>query len=124
MRYHAKPILIGVLSYLPIYAVLWGMALFPDSWIQLLVTPYSLIMLPACGYIAARVSRKNGLFVGATTGLLIAVVTVVISAFLIGEQWYGESLAATTFGFMLKYGFYSALGGGVGELHTRRGLLK
>ena len=129
MKYHTKPILIDVLSYLPIYAILWGISLFPDSWIknqwvQLLVTPYNLIMLPACGYIAARVSRQNGLFVGATTGVLIAVATVVISASLMDEQWYGKSLAITTLSFILKYGFYSALGGGVGELHARRGLLK
>ncbi len=126
MRYHSKSIIIGILSYLPIYAVFWGMYQLPDSWlqnqwIQLLVTPYNLIMLPACGYIAARVSRQNGLFVGATTGVLIAVATVFISASLMGEQWYGESLAMTTLGLMLKYGFYSALGGGVGELHARRG---
>ena len=108
MRYHTKPILIGVLSYLPIYAVLWGMAYLPDSWlqnqwIQLLLTPYNLIMLPACGYIAARVSRQNGLYVGATTGLLIAVATVVISASFMGKQWYGESLAITTLILILKY---------------------
>jgi hypothetical protein len=125
MRYHTKPILIGVLSYLPIYAIFFGISQISGSWLQnqlglLLITSYSLIMLPACGYIAAHVSRQNGLFVGATTGILIAVATVVISASFVGEQWYGESLASTALSLILKYGFYSALGGGVGELHARR----
>ena len=129
MRYHTKPILMGVISYLPIYAVFWVMFQLPDSWlknqwVQLLVTPFNLIMLPACGYIAARISKLNGLIVGAATGMLISVVTIVISASLMGKQWYGESLATTSLGFMLKFGFYSALGVGVGELHARSGWLE
>jgi hypothetical protein len=118
-----KPALIGALWYLPLYAGLMLIYQVPElwlknQWLQLLLTPYNLIMLPACGYIAASILKSKGLIVGAMTGTLVAVVTVVVSASVLGEAWYGSSLIATTFGFILKYGFYSALGGGIGQLHA------
>jgi hypothetical protein len=121
-----KLALIGALWYLPFYAGLMLIYQAPELWLknqwfQLLLTPYNLIMLPACGYIAARISNNKGLIVGAISGTLIAVATVVVSATILGEAWYGSSLVATTFGFILKYGFYSALGGGVGQLHAIKG---
>lgn len=123
-----KPVLIGAVTYIPLYALLWAMYQLPVSmlqnqWLQLLFTVYGLILLPTCGYISARVSKRHGLFVGSACGVVIALITVAVSASMFGEEWYGESLLITALGFVIKYGFYSALGGGVGELHARNNML-
>lgn len=125
MRTIIKPVLIGAAVYLLLYAVLLAMYQLPDDlltnqWVQLILTPYHLVMLPACGYIAARISRQQGISVGAACGVVVALGTVAVSASILGPAWYGESLLVATLGSAIKYGFYSGLGGGVGELHARK----
>ena len=122
-----KSILFGVLTYLPLYGLLTVIyklptELFNNSWVQLGVALYGLFMLPLCGYIAAQNEKKNGIIVGALTGLSIAIISTVLSAIILGESWYGESLLLTFLNLALSYSFYSALGGGVGELYVKKGL--
>jgi putative membrane protein (TIGR04086 family) len=119
-----KPVLIGAVTYVPLYALLWAMyqlpePMFQNQWLHLLFTVYGLVMLPTCGYISARVSKQHGLFVGSACGVVIALATVAVSASIFGQEWYGESLLVTALGFVIRYAFYSALGGGLGELHAR-----
>lgn len=86
------------------------------------MSAYNMLMLPTCGYMAARRAQGYGLLVGAASGVLIALVSTTISALMLGADWYGASLMASALGLMLKYGFYSALGGAVGELYSPRGM--
>jgi len=127
MKVSYKSIAFGVLTYLPLYGVLTVIYKLPsellnNSAIQLIVACFGLIMLPLCGYIAAQNEKKKGIIVGALTGLSIAVISTALSAIILGESWYGESLFLSFLNLAVSYSFYAALGGGVGELYIKKGL--
>ncbi|MES9826616.1 MAG: hypothetical protein ABW127_19535 [Candidatus Thiodiazotropha endolucinida] len=126
-RINKRAIIYGVVSYPVFYLVLLILSntILPSEegelqkWMAALVSIIGWFIYLVPGYVAGRISHIRGIPHGFIVGIIVGVISATLFWLILGERWYGESLALNTFYYISFIVFMASIGGGLGQLHSK-----
>ncbi|MCG7898507.1 MAG: hypothetical protein JAY85_08615 [Candidatus Thiodiazotropha weberae] len=126
-KLNSKAIVYGVITYPIVYVayVAFLNVLLPDDpgpyidWIYALFNIVSWIGLLLPGYFAGRIAQEKGILHGFVVGILAGAGSSAFFAFVLSEQWLGESAVLNIVYYMTFITFTASVGGGLGQLHAK-----
>ncbi|AKH20880.1 DUF3792 family protein [Sedimenticola thiotaurini] len=127
---HWKAIFIGLGTYLlcyVAYTLLTDISIGDDAteipgWFGVVFAVIGWLVYVIPGYVAGKIASERGVIHGAITGLLVAVVTLLVYFAFIGFRMLEPEYFSNIYMIPLWSAFMCGLGGGLGQLHAKYSL--